>query len=117
LAFSLFLQNTDDLGPRLLEQYRTNFVAGPELTAARVVLAVSAVCFEDSAMAQKSNVELIKRGYYPSNLVGTPAQCRSQLRKIVQEYGATEIVVATWLTSFESRVKIYELIAKAVMQD
>jgi luciferase family oxidoreductase group 1 len=113
LAFSLFLQNTDAYGPGLLEEYRTKFAPTATVSAPRVVLAVSAICAESAAAAHKLNADLTNRGYYSSNVIGTPGQCKVQLEQIAQNYVATEFVVATWLTDFEARAKTYELIAKA----
>ena len=62
LAFSLFFQNTDSYGPHLLEEYRKNFTPTARVPAPRVVLAVSAICAESSAAAQKLNTDLTNRG-------------------------------------------------------
>jgi luciferase family oxidoreductase group 1 len=46
-------------------------------------------------------------------VAGTPAQCRERLEALGQEYGVDEIVVVTITETPETRLRSYELLARA----
>jgi alkanesulfonate monooxygenase SsuD/methylene tetrahydromethanopterin reductase-like flavin-dependent oxidoreductase (luciferase family) len=46
-------------------------------------------------------------------VAGTPAQCRERLEALAAEYGVDEIVVVTITETWETRLRSYELLARA----
>ena len=46
-------------------------------------------------------------------VAGTPAQCRERLETLAQEYGVDEIVVVTITETPATRLRSYELLARA----
>ena len=45
--------------------------------------------------------------------VGTPEQVRTKLLKLAERHGAEELVIVTITYDYESRLRSYELLAKA----
>ncbi|HTQ14243.1 MAG TPA: LLM class flavin-dependent oxidoreductase [Rhizomicrobium sp.] len=55
------------------------------------------------------------RGIEMRSTVGTPEQVRAKLLKLAERHGAEELVVVTITYDFASRLKSYELLARAFM--
>ena len=94
-GLSLFFGDGNEDHTKLLDEYRTRFVPKDSVSDAEAIVAVSVVCAETNEDARRIDGDLRSRGYLPSNVVGSPANCRSQLEQIAHRYGVSELVIAT----------------------
>ncbi|MCA9718792.1 MAG: hypothetical protein KC468_29250, partial [Myxococcales bacterium] len=46
-------------------------------------------------------------------VLGTPGECRAQLERLREQYGADELMIVTSTHDFDARVRSYELLARA----
>jgi luciferase family oxidoreductase group 1 len=112
-AVSLFFRTENPDGPALFASYRQKFAASSGRGKPHTALAVSVICAESAAEAKRIDENLTARGYFATNVVGTPAHCRAQLEALARGYSPDELMLATWPAEFEARLRTYELIARA----
>lgn len=104
-------------GPKLLEEYRSEYMASLERPASRACVAVSAVCMEREEDAIAREAQLNKAGMLKSNIVGSPAQCAARLRELAEINGTSEILVTTWLQDPAERISMFRSLAEACELD
>jgi len=78
------------------------------------VLAVSIICAETTREAACIGADIEALGLLPHNLMGSPDDCATALRKISADRGVEEFIVSNWIPSAEARARSFELLAKAV---
>jgi len=130
-------------GAEIAALYRERFTPSKELTAPRLSIAVSTICADSDAEAERlaasSRMAIVqlRRGrpgavpsvetaleflsaVVPSEVsgarrfvVGSPERVRAGLEQVAAEYGAEEVAVVTITYDHQSRRRSYELIASA----
>ena len=113
-AYSLFFGGGLAHGVDYLSEYRSSFVPNAELASGCGSIAVSVICAESEARANRCDAELVAGGCYQSNVVGTPKQCAETLRVFGDLFGVDEIIVATFIRNHRERRSIYRQLVEAL---
>jgi luciferase family oxidoreductase group 1 len=111
-CFTLFFDSRQTYGPVLIDQYRTEFTPSPEHTEPASSIAVSMVCLENEIEALALEARSVGEGNLPSTIVGSPLRCIERLYELAEQYKTNEILVATWMGSFEDRANLYRWLAE-----
>jgi luciferase family oxidoreductase group 1 len=112
-AFALFFEKSLSQAASILLEYRRRFILESRGREPRVILAVSVVCDDTEAEAVARDQSLVARGYFASNIVGTPESCAAQIRELAAACGAEETLVATWVQDHEARLRLYSRLSEA----
>jgi luciferase family oxidoreductase group 1 len=111
-CFTLFFDSKQTYGPALMDQYQAEFSASPEHKKPASSIAVSMVCLESEIEALALEARSVGYGNLPSTIVGTPHRCMERLHELAVQYGTNEILVATWMESFQDRANLYRWLAE-----
>ncbi|MEF3304978.1 LLM class flavin-dependent oxidoreductase [Paenibacillus sp. GYB003] len=125
-AFGHFMSDAD--GKEIVRMYKDGFRPSRPADEPRVSIAVSVVCAETDERAQslaRQGAELIfgvssaESGYDAAkarkSVVGAPERVRERLLEMRDEYGADEFIVVTTAPDYISRLRSYELLARALL--
>jgi luciferase family oxidoreductase group 1 len=111
-CFTLFFDSRQTYGPALMDQYQAEFLPSPEHKEPASSIAVSMVCLESEVEALALEARSVGEGNLPSTIVGTPGRCMERLHELAEQYKTNEILVATWMNSFEDRANLYRWLAE-----
>jgi luciferase family oxidoreductase group 1 len=111
-AYSLFFGGGLSHGPSLMARYRERFAPSPDCRKGRGAIAVSVACGDTESDARRLDSDLVERGAYKSNVVGTPRQCVEAIALFAELFSVDEVFVATFATEARARRYLYTALAE-----
>ncbi|MDH6246093.1 MsnO8 family LLM class oxidoreductase [Mycobacterium sp. OTB74] len=110
-GFMCIFPGSDEFGPGLVEQYRTEVkpvpMEGP-------LIAVSVICGETSEDAQAIDRSVVGGRPFKNNVVGDCDSCVEKIEKIASCYGVNEVLVATFSKKFEDHARMIASLGRAL---
>ncbi|MCT2536352.1 LLM class flavin-dependent oxidoreductase [Aquibacillus koreensis] len=121
-AFAHFM--SDNNGKEIIRTYKDSFKVNKSIKRPYVIVAVHVICAE--TMEEAEAVRKLANSRMESDsgkaedqqmkvVIGDQKTVKHRLKQIKQAYYADEIMIITMTDKYESRLKSYELIAKAFM--
>jgi luciferase family oxidoreductase group 1 len=105
-------KSRDDAG--LAARYVEEFRPRPDMPKPQWVVAVTGLCAETEAEAQRLASLSPDNPRSGLEIVGSPAQCRERLQALCERYRTDEIIFKDFATEPESRRRCHRLLAEAL---
>src|SRR5579885_9778 len=104
-GFTMVFGCSAEYGARIMKQYRRARIGDER------ILAVSVLCARTSATACRIHRDLVQGGCLPSNVVGSPADCRRILERLARDFQTREIMMTTFIDDYDSRAEFLRMMA------
>ena len=99
------------------EEYLEKFQPNARQARPHLAIAVTVACAPTDEEAQALEEEARKGGAIKSSVVGSPETCRKALEELQRTYGAHEFIVGCVIYSWAKKMRSFELLAKACLQE
>lgn len=109
---------TPEPGPDIIRAYVDSFKPKPHRSEPEFNVACYGTCAETEAQAkaQWRSIGGPRANLHLAGFMGSPNECAEQLSEMSHRYGADEIVVNSYNTSFDDKLLAYGMLSDAVVQ-